>query len=1244
MNVRHLVVNATAIVEAGDGVDPTVAKLFDKLQSNAKQLAQCYRLAQESSRAYEFLTELVTTLDPLADCFDLEPFYTQRADISISTGMLATSLLPLSDATQVEQSVLIHLALELGSIERSLEKAGRKPTDIKALLLTLNALVRRASALVASARTRQLEDAAASCLELLWLLLHTQVSVSRSLIAICTFAPLSKPSTPADTTASDSTTTTEASPSYSATALAVAAKLLADVTSIRNNTAELQRSDPCVASIVGVALVWQAFASWKARTSMPDAQLIEHAFLLLGAPTSCCTSEQCMLTLQLQRGPFEALLVASELCNLLGYHTLRARALDLAISWAHADGNCHELASLASAAVQALYELGYSGTHCMALLSLATLESDGNVSTLQSARAALAHATHHLMASRPELSSKCLSDAAALLEGPDLIAAIQTTTEADNVLVHIEYYELLGDLYRTRSQLQRRSARGNLTNARADATKSMEHYNTAFKRLKHMGAETHALACRLLYRVLECSELLGLVYESCGDPTRAEQSYRRGLRGSEQLGSPALELLFQCRLALLHARTHDWPQADQCLGGTCTAEGSASHLAGPLQLLRQLARGVRFYTEADWSRALATLEPAVSQAEALATNECSSAPESLFARALELVAEPTTAPAAARGGARRTDASARAADVMPLAEVAALLHSYFSGAGLSAGSLPALRLDAAIDSSVAAALGSASSDADRQTRATLLYARANLCLAIADSLTEAASRPSSSRRPAKLLQPSEFTKRAHEILGQAFELVQAGEASNIARAIAVSLAMSDSVSTKRRSPLVGEPESAWRSSYCLTYAMGTAIRHSILAQLRESSASENPTSAMPADDDLASAMAKLSLGTSSNEASSAASNELPDHWRKALFDTFSFKAEQGQRHFQDTVAALPRHWTVCVLSASNDGKTLLVSRIVPGAEATPLVLRLPTTRNSADNSIPKVLGRLRALLEENRTTMKIEACEALTPSETSRWWTQRHEFDSRMRGIIELIEHEWLGAWSGVLAGQVQDERTELSTREYARELVDELADLWIKSKRPEAHEHPNAVAFASLLLQAVHDNEAVGAEQRLLAGLTDLANYIGNGRAIAASKSAKLDAIAKRIMQARANPLTSARHPTLLVLDKELQELPWESLPVLRGHAVCRSPSFELLAMRAWAHAQAADEESVHAARVLRRGARAASVSYVLNPSGDLTQTQQRLEQSFREQQGWSGIVGKVPQAADMIQALASHDVYLYV
>jgi len=130
--------------------------------------------------------------------------------------------------------------------------------------------------------------------------------------------------------------------------------------------------------------------------------------------------------------------------------------------------------------------------------------------------------------------------------------------------------------------------------------------------------------------------------------------------------------------------------------------------------------------------------------------------------------------------------------------------------------------------------------------------------------------------------------------------------------------------------------------------------------------------------------------------------------------------------------------------------------------------------------------------------------------------------------------------------------------------------------------------------------------------------------------------------IQHHASPVEDCH--TFLVLDKNVQSIPWESIPILRGRSISRIPSLDFLLDRldlARCHRQL-DSDAV----VDRIDVDALNVFYVMNPSGDLTGTERRFSEWLGTMQsaGWEGITGTAPSEQQIIDALSRKDLFMYV
>jgi separase len=112
----------------------------------------------------------------------------------------------------------------------------------------------------------------------------------------------------------------------------------------------------------------------------------------------------------------------------------------------------------------------------------------------------------------------------------------------------------------------------------------------------------------------------------------------------------------------------------------------------------------------------------------------------------------------------------------------------------------------------------------------------------------------------------------------------------------------------------------------------------------------------------------------------------------------------------------------------------------------------------------------------------------------------------------------------------------------------------------------------------------------------------------------------------------------TLLALDKNVQQFPWESIPILRGRPVSRVPSLPVL-LDIVAMSKLFQPDSK------RHMVNTKKAFYILNSSGDLKNTQEAFEplmKQMSEKAGWKGIVGRSPSELEMKQILRDNELVL--
>ncbi|CAE6181743.1 unnamed protein product [Arabidopsis arenosa] len=289
--------------------------------------------------------------------------------------------------------------------------------------------------------------------------------------------------------------------------------------------------------------------------------------------------------------------------------------------------------------------------------------------------------------------------------------------------------------------------------------------------------------------------------------------------------------------------------------------------------------------------------------------------------------------------------------------------------------------------------------------------------------------------------------------------------------------------------------------------------------------------------------------------------------------------------------------------------------------------------------VDEVAPAFKSILEESYSSSSTP--EEDTVESRCLWWKKRKKLDHRLGILLRNLEASWLGPWRCLLLGEWPNYKLPDSVQ---KKLVIDL-----KSKcKMEVNE-----MLLKVILGGGTDNfigEACVAQLSLRDGC-----YVGRGGYLYEEDSCKTPTTASNISESRhelalklihdaASKLGQQdghenREPIILVLDPEVQMLPWENIPILRKQEVYRMPSVGCIS-------------AVLKKRSEGEPARSHVVSfplidpldsfYLLNPGGDLTDTQDKFESWFRDQ-NFEGKAGSEPSAIELTEALKTHDLFLY-
>ncbi|XP_056886667.1 separin isoform X2 [Takifugu flavidus] len=326
-----------------------------------------------------------------------------------------------------------------------------------------------------------------------------------------------------------------------------------------------------------------------------------------------------------------------------------------------------------------------------------------------------------------------------------------------------------------------------------------------------------------------------------------------------------------------------------------------------------------------------------------------------------------------------------------------------------------------------------------------------------------------------------------------------------------------------------------------------------------------------------------------------------------LEDIFSFPTADSStfpgshcREFTQLTQHIPPGVTVCVMSVlgvkpGKMGDSVMLSRFEKGSA--PITVHIPTSKQQ------RPVSWMVQEMDEILAKQKVVSCV----SEKAKWWEGRRALDSQVERLLKEME-ELLGCWRSLLLPLSSN--PELS--KHAQHLCRSLS---AKGVKVDEDTLKPLLSASSLLSQ------------------DDLRRF-GLG------VSPQWDTQCDHLLHTAASQLADREEPrghVVLILDKYLQKLPWESTSMLKPHSVSRMPSLHSLI--GLCIQKEADSQSL-----LKKGVDAERAFYVLDPDANLGNSQDRFKEWFSSKPEWEGVCGVAPDSGQLEEAVASKDLYIYV
>ncbi|KAJ9094312.1 hypothetical protein QFC19_007997 [Naganishia cerealis] len=348
---------------------------------------------------------------------------------------------------------------------------------------------------------------------------------------------------------------------------------------------------------------------------------------------------------------------------------------------------------------------------------------------------------------------------------------------------------------------------------------------------------------------------------------------------------------------------------------------------------------------------------------------------------------------------------------------------------------------------------------------------------------------------------------------------------------------------------------------------------------------------------------------------------------------------------------LPDGWCVVTINLTDDQNTLFISRQQAARE--PIVFAVALNRQSKKEededgfTFETAIGELRDIIQSSDDTAR-NAKHIDSREGRLEWWNTRKALDKRLESLLKEIEFSWLGAFKTILNRVDGRSPASLSTFRTALEKLFRNA-LASQDRTKVLHQ----IRLEETIIECFSTLSSKSDEQELedlVYYILDLYQYNGIPVAVAELETEQLvldvqSALATFESDRRTESVSpQPEEHIFLILDRHVQEIPWESIPILRGRAISRIPSARFLVDRLETQELRTNAEDGTAHK---KSIDAGNTSFILNAGGDLKQTQERFGGwlgDMTKARGWKGIIDRHPTELELGAMLERSELLLYV
>ena len=342
---------------------------------------------------------------------------------------------------------------------------------------------------------------------------------------------------------------------------------------------------------------------------------------------------------------------------------------------------------------------------------------------------------------------------------------------------------------------------------------------------------------------------------------------------------------------------------------------------------------------------------------------------------------------------------------------------------------------------------------------------------------------------------------------------------------------------------------------------------------------------------------------------------------------------EDNKQLMKWIESLPKNWRIVQMSIDDDRmesrfKKTPADNAIRHNFPLKLVVVECGTSNITVHSVsaipsrdefPSLQHELQEILKLHKMMYKASSISGVE-SIKGRYKETRDEVENRLKSLILVLENKWLGYNKVLLLGKSLHDDEVIKYCHQIQKSYFPKDENFGKSGRKE-------------LLRKVVDGFEFLSEDEFKEAILHIIKADGGG-GLKDFNSDLLENVTE-FSQTLIHK-SPKRHPTVLILDKEIQGLPWESLGCLQNHSITRVPSVHQLISLYFT-------QTKNAQSVPNTGIHQDKIFYVLNPDQNLAKTQARLEPTLASMSIKEGIVGEQPTNPQMKKVLSEMDAFMY-